>query len=170
MATAYRTASTTARDEAGTPENQGCQEKQLVEIKDDKLDILDKVYFRTASHRLQSRSFALLNNVASVLNNHPEISQIRVEGHTDERGKLKYNMRLSQRRAESVVRYLTRKGKVSKDRLVAEGFGPTRPIKAGATSKEEHAANRRVEFNLVGKTSSKIEAAEGGLEADTIDR
>ena len=157
-------------DEAGTPENQGCQEKQLVEIKDDKLEILEKVYFRTNSHRIRSRSFALLNNVAAVVNNHPEIQVIRVEGHTDERGSLKYNMKLSHRRAEAVVKYLTRKGGVSADRLVAEGFGPTRPVKPGATTKEEHAANRRVEFNIVGNADSEIKQEDSGPTEDTIDR
>lgn len=134
-------------DEAGTPENHGCQEKQLVEIKDDKLDILEKVYFRTGSHRIRSRSFALLDNVASVITAHPEIKVIRVEGHTDSVGSERSNMRLSQRRAESVVRYLKKKG-VSSDRLVAEGFGETQNLVPN-TTKEERAQNRRVEFNIV---------------------
>jgi outer membrane protein OmpA-like peptidoglycan-associated protein len=52
-------------------------------------------------------------------------------------------------RAETVVRYLVGRGKVSKDRLIAEGFGPTRPLVADAKTKEELAQNRRVEFHLV---------------------
>ena len=142
-------------DEAGESDNQGCKKKQLVEIKEDKLEILEKVYFRTNSSSIRSRSFALLNNVADVLNNHPEITMVRVEGHTDERGSVKYNMKLSQRRAESVVKYLIKR-KVAAERLRAEGFGPTRPVKPGATTKEEHAANRRVEFNI-GEEADGIE-------------
>jgi len=136
-------------DEPGTIENQGCQEAQLVVIGAGKLEILEKVYFRTGSHKLQKRSFALLDNVASVLNNHPEIQLVRVEGHTDSVGKLKYNMGLSRRRAATVVRYLVGRGKVSKDRLVSEGFGPTRPVIPDARTKEELAQNRRVEFHIV---------------------
>ena len=135
-------------DQRGTVENKGCKAKQLVEIKDDKLEILDKVYFRTASHSILRRSNALLNNVAEVIKAHPEIKQIQVEGHTDARGSVKYNMRLSQRRANSVVRYLQRRG-VPKSRLIAKGLGPTRPVYPDATTDEEHAANRRVEFNIV---------------------
>ncbi len=137
-------------DEAGTPENKGCQEKQLVEIKDDRLEILDKVYFRSGSHRILKRSFALLDNVASVVQAHPEIDRIQVEGHTDERGSIKYNVRLSQRRANAVVQYLQRR-RVARGRLIAKGFGPSRPVYPGATTEEDHAANRRVEFNIVSR-------------------
>jgi outer membrane protein OmpA-like peptidoglycan-associated protein len=136
-------------DVPGTVENQGCQNPQLVIIGLGQLEILEKVYFKTGSHKLQKRSFALLDNVAEVLNAHPEIELIRVEGHTDSTGKLKYNMRLSKMRAETVVRYMVGRGNVSRDRLIAEGFGPTRPLVADAKTKEELAQNRRVEFHLV---------------------
>ena len=136
-------------DEPGTVENHGCQEAQLVVIGAGQLEILEKVYFKTGSHKLQKRSFALLDNVASVMNAHPEIELIRVEGHSDSTGSLKFNMKLSKNRANTVVRYLVGRGKVSKDRLIAEGFGPTRPLVPDAKSKEELAQNRRVEFHLV---------------------
>jgi outer membrane protein OmpA-like peptidoglycan-associated protein len=136
-------------DVPGTVENHGCQNAQLVVIGLGQLEILEKVYFRTGSHKLQKRSFALLDNVAEVLKAHPEIELVRVEGHTDSTGNLKYNMRLSKMRATTVVRYLVGRGKVSKDRLIPEGFGPTRPIVPDAKTKEELAQNRRVEFHLV---------------------
>ncbi len=136
-------------DEPGTVENQGCQDAQLVVIGDGQLDILEKVFFKTGSAKLQRRSFVLLDNVAAVLNAHPEIPLIRVEGHTDSTGALKYNMRLSQRRAETVVRYLVGRGKVSRERLIAEGFGPTRPLVPDARTRNELAQNRRVEFHIV---------------------
>lgn len=136
-------------DEPGTIENHGCQDAQLVVIGAGKLEILEKVYFKTGSAKLQPRSFALLDNVASVMNAHPEIPLIRVEGHSDKTGSLKFNMRLSQRRAETVVRYLVGRGKVSRDRLIAEGFGPTRPIDPDAKTRAELAQNRRVEFHIV---------------------
>jgi outer membrane protein OmpA-like peptidoglycan-associated protein len=135
-------------DEPGTVENQGCQAAQLVVIVEDRLEILEKVYFKLGSAKLQKRSWALLDNVASVVNAHPEIKLIRVEGHSDSSGSLKYNMRLSKARANTVVRYLIGRGKVSKERLVSEGMGPNRPLVADAKTKEEMAQNRRVEFHI----------------------
>jgi outer membrane protein OmpA-like peptidoglycan-associated protein len=136
-------------DEPGTVENHGCQLAQLVVIGGDQLEILEMVYFRTGSAKLQPRSFALLDNVAQVMNAHPEIALIRVEGHSDSTGNLKYNMRLSKNRANTVVRYLVGRGKVDKTRLISEGFGPTRPLVPDAKTKEDLARNRRVEFHIV---------------------
>jgi outer membrane protein OmpA-like peptidoglycan-associated protein len=136
-------------DEPGTVENHGCQDAQLVVIGAGQLEILEKVYFKTGSHKLQKRSFALLDNVAEVMNSHPEIEIIRVEGHSDATGSLKFNMRLSKQRANTVVRYLVGRGKVTRERLISEGFGPTRPLVPDATTKEERAQNRRVEFHIV---------------------
>jgi outer membrane protein OmpA-like peptidoglycan-associated protein len=136
-------------DEPGTVENHGCQEAQLVVIGAGQLEILEKVYFKTGSHKLQKRSFALLDNVGAVMNAHPEIELIRVEGHSDSTGSLKFNMRLSKMRANTVVRYLVGRGKVSKERLITEGFGPTRPLVPDAKTREELAQNRRVEFHIV---------------------
>ena len=135
-------------DEPGTVENHGCQEAQLVVIGAGRLEILEKVYFKTGSHKLQKRSFALLDNVAKVMNAHPEIELIRVEGHSDSTGSLKFNMRLSKMRANTVVRYLVGRGKVSKERLISEGFGPTRPLVPDAKTRAELAQNRRVEFHI----------------------
>ncbi|MBW2159951.1 MAG: OmpA family protein [Deltaproteobacteria bacterium] len=135
-------------DEPGTVANQGCQEPQLVLITTEQLKILEKVYFRLNSAQILPRAFPLLDNIAAVIRAHPEIGQIRIEGHTDRTGTLGYNMKLSKRRAGSVVEYLVGKG-VSKDRLVAEGFGPTRPVVPDAKTKAELAKNRRVEFHIV---------------------
>ncbi len=136
-------------DEPGTVENQGCQEKQQVVIREGSLEILDKVYFRTNRDKIQKRSHELLMNVAQVLNNHPEITSVRVEGHTDARGNHEYNVKLSTKRAEAVVKFLTERGEVEASRLEAVGYGPDRPVVENASTKEEHAQNRRVEFNLV---------------------
>jgi outer membrane protein OmpA-like peptidoglycan-associated protein len=107
------------------------------------------VYFKTGSAQIQKRSDALLNNVAKVMLAHPEIKLVRVEGQTDSTGSLKFNMRLSKKRADSVVRYLVNRGGVAKERLMSEGFGPTRPLVPDAKTKAELAQNRRVEFHIV---------------------
>jgi len=154
--------------EPGSPENQGCRRRQRVRIVGDSLEILEKVYFATNSDRIQRRSFRLLANVAEVLNNHPEIARVRVEGHTDARGSRDHNMDLSQRRAESVVRHLVERGEVDEGRLQANGFGPDRPIVEDASSRAEHAQNRRVEFHIVGDHDG-IEHQDNGPTAETID-
>ena len=142
-------------DDPGTVEHHGCQEKQLVVIGEGQLDILEKVYFKKGSAKLQKRSWALLDNVAAVLIAHPEIKKIRVEGHSDKSGSLKFNMVLSKKRANTVVRYLVGRGHVSKSRLVAQGFGPKRPLVPDAKTKEEAAMNRRVEFHIAAKDEPK---------------
>lgn len=135
-------------DEPGTAENQGCAEVQKVIIRQNRLEILDKVYFRTGSSRIRSRSYKLLDNIAQVINAHPEITKVTVEGYTDSVGNAKYNKRLSERRAASVVRYLERRGHVDKSRLESKGFGEENPLVPDAKTKDELAQNRRVEFKI----------------------
>ena len=155
-------------DEPGTVENHGCQEEQQVVLQEGRLEILDRVYFRTNRANILPRSFPLLRNVASVLNAHPEITQVRVEGHTDARGRREMNLRLSQSRAEAVVTFLVRRGDVDAGRLEAQGFGPDRPVVENASSAEEHAENRRVEFNI--PEGSGIQQESSGPGTDSIDR
>jgi len=135
-------------DEPGPVDNQGCPEEQRVVIEESRIEILDKIYFNVDSAQLQTRSHAVLDNVAEVLVAHPDIRIVHVEGHTDWTGPSAYNMRLSRRRAESVVRYLIDEGGVRKDRFIAEGFGETQPLVPNARTKMTLAQNRRVEFHI----------------------
>lgn len=151
-------------DEPGTVENHGCREQQQVTIVGDTLAIVDNVYFRTNRDVIERRSYGLLDNVASVILAHPEIPRVRVEGHTDARGSRTRNLALSQARAAAVVRYLVQRG-VAADRLESQGFGPDRPVVPNATTPEEHARNRRVEFHIEG-----VETRSTGPQSDTIDR
>ncbi|MBN2359662.1 MAG: OmpA family protein [Deltaproteobacteria bacterium] len=134
-------------DEAGTKENNGCKAKQLVVLTTEKIQILDKVYFAFNKADIQKRSFKMLDQVASVLKSHPEIKKIRVEGHTDNKGKAEYNKKLSQLRADAVKAYLIKAG-VEEARLEAVGFGMEKPIDTNDTN-AGRANNRRVEFNIV---------------------
>lgn len=140
--------------EAGTADHHGCPTETTVIVTEDALQITDVVYFATNSDTIQARSFALLDQVATVLQEHPEIHRLRVEGHTDNRGRLAHNMDLSTRRAASVMRYLVGHG-IHADRLESQGFGPTQPVVANARRTAEHAQNRRVAFVIV--TSSARE-------------
>ncbi len=155
-------------DEAGDPAYQGCKKQQLVAIKDDKIELVDRVYFRTNRDIIQRRSLALLDNVAAVLAVHPTV-RVRIEGHTDDRGDDTYNKQLSQRRAEQVMRYLVKKG-VDASRLEAIGYGEEQPLQSNDTD-EGRAANRRVDFDIVGaegQPETKIEKQDSGPAEDTI--
>ncbi|MFT3699562.1 MAG: OmpA family protein [Kofleriaceae bacterium] len=109
--------------------------------------IMDKVQFDTGKATLLPASFSLLDEVAKVLKDNPQIEVVSVEGHTDSTGSADFNRTLSQSRAESVAKYLSGKG-VKAARLQPKGFGPDRPIADNATDAGRD-ANRRVEFNIV---------------------
>jgi outer membrane protein OmpA-like peptidoglycan-associated protein len=134
-------------DVKGTPENHGCEEKQLVVITKDRLEILDKVFFRTGKATIKRRSFPLLDNVAAVIQSHPEIKMVEVAGHTDDRGEEDKNQELSRARAIAVAKYLVSKG-VDPFRLNPEGYGESQPAVEGKGRKARE-ANRRVEFKLI---------------------
>ena len=151
-------------DEAGDPANRGCKRRQLVAIGQDKIELVDRVYFRTNRNTIQRRSFALLDNVAAVLQSHPSV-RVRIEGHTDDRGDDTYNKNLSQSRADQVMRYLVRKG-VDASRLESVGYGEEQPLESNDTN-EGRAANRRVDFNIIG--GANIQKQDSGPGADTMD-
>lgn len=136
-------------DEAGTQANQGCAEAQLVSIEDGRLETLNRIMFRTGSYVIDPSSYPVLEDVAEVLNSHPEITLMSIEGHTDETGSAHGNELLSARRAHAVVEHLVRFGHVDASRLVARGFSADRPHVADADSSADHRENRRVELRIV---------------------
>jgi outer membrane protein OmpA-like peptidoglycan-associated protein len=142
-------------DEPGSVDNSGCKKQQLVKISTGKLEILEKVYFQTNRAVLRSRSFGVLRNVAAVLQSHPEINQVQVEGHTDDKGNDEKNLTLSQKRAEAVVEFLVEQG-IAPERLVPLGFGETQPIDTNDTAAGRQ-KNRRVEFNILDATQTVID-------------
>jgi MYXO-CTERM domain-containing protein len=146
-------------DHAGSIENHGCPPgiPQRVIVSATSLEILDRVHFATGQARIEKRSYPLLDQVAAVIQSHPHLLLIQVEGHTDDRGGAAYNILLSQARATAVADYLISKG-VERDRLVARGYGPTRPVDSNGTL-TGRAANRRVAFTVV-KTEARVIDAE----------
>lgn len=121
--------------------------------------ITEQVKFATASARLLPDSDGVLNAVLDVLQKHPEIDKIRVEGHTDNKGNAAVNQILSKNRAAAVADWLIKRG-IDKKRIESAGFGQTRPIDSNDTE-PGRANNRRVEFHLVG--AKKTEQAVGGV-------
>jgi outer membrane protein OmpA-like peptidoglycan-associated protein len=119
----------------------------LVVITANKLTLHDSINFDTGKDTIKPQSYPVLDQVAKLLNEHPEMKRIRVEGHTDNVGNATYNKELSQRRAQSVVRYLVSKG-VAESRLVPAGYGFEQPIASNATALGR-AKNRRVAFTVL---------------------
>lgn len=106
----------------------------------------EKVHFETDSSSLDSGGKAALEANAQILQTHPEL-KVEVQGHADERGTIDYNLALGQRRAKSVVEYLTQQG-VAPSRLPVVSYGEERPEDnhSGATA---WAKNRRAEFRVL---------------------
>ncbi|MCX8022647.1 MAG: SUMF1/EgtB/PvdO family nonheme iron enzyme [Syntrophorhabdaceae bacterium] len=84
-----------------------------------------------------------LEEFANVMKKHPEM-KVTIEGHTCSIGGAKYNLGLSQKRAESVRRYLIEKFGIEPERLQAKGYGLTKPIASNKTA-EGRRKNRRIE-------------------------
>lgn len=114
-------------------------------LEGDRIKIARPIYYDTAKDILQPESFPVLDAVANVILQHPEITLVYVEGHTDSQGDLEYNRKLSERRANAIVTYLVAKG-VSKPIQIA-GYGATVPV---CVTPDEACLqlNRRVEFRV----------------------
>lgn len=107
----------------------------------------DKIRFETGSDAINARSHRLLDQLAAVAAKCPA-AQITIEGHTDSRGSREMNLKLSQRRAAAVEKYLEAKG-LNKERLTSEGFGPDKPVETNKTAAGME-KNRRTEFRVKG--------------------
>jgi outer membrane protein OmpA-like peptidoglycan-associated protein len=172
---------------AGPPENHGCPDKDTdgdgvvdredecpdipagphgrrgcptAYVKGDEIVILDQVHFATDKDIILPESNVVLEEVAKVLVDHPEIREVRIEGHTDIRASDAYNMNLSQRRVNSVMKYLTVNAGIDPSRLTAKGYGHTAPVyddtgcqgpdeSLSANCKLMTSKNRRVVFRIV---------------------
>ena len=135
---------------------------------------LREVHYAFDRAEVLPESEPALRSLYKLLTDNPEVS-IRLLSHTDRHGPASYNLRLSQRRAEAVVRYLTELG-IAPERLRAEGYGRSHPYVvsrrtaeaypflpagsaltedfiAGLSSPEEQAIcdqlNRRTEFQVI---------------------
>jgi OmpA-OmpF porin, OOP family len=136
-------------DEPGKPDpdpkKNGCP-KAFVQA--GQIRILDQVKFKTGSAQILpgKDSQEVLEAVAKVFAEHPEVTKVKVEGHTDNRGGEAMNKKLSADRAASVVKWLVAHG-VDRERLTSEGFGLERPVDTNETD-EGRRNNRRVEFHI----------------------
>ncbi len=137
-------------EEPGPAENAGCPRpdaEPLVELQSRRLSLSDSIQFDTGLDTIKPGSFRVLDQVAAIIGEHPELKLIRVEGHTDNVGSAAYNKELSGRRAASVMRHLVARG-VAPGRLQAAGYGFDKPIASNETALGR-ARNRRVEFTIM---------------------
>jgi outer membrane protein OmpA-like peptidoglycan-associated protein len=128
----------------GPASNNGCP--IVTEEMTKKVEMAAKeIYFQTGKSILLKKSYVQLDDVAALLKEN-EKAKLEIDGHTDNVGKPASNMKLSENRANAVVKYLVSKG-ISADRLSAKGFGQTMPVADNKTA-AGRAQNRRVEMKL----------------------
>jgi OOP family OmpA-OmpF porin len=118
-----------------------------VAVRENKIEINEKVQFEHDKATILPVSFGLLDEVTKVLKENPQIKKVLVEGHASVEGDAAHNMKLSDDRAKSVMNYLVQHG-IDKSRLSAKGFGTTQPI-ADNKTEEGREKNRRVEFTIL---------------------
>ena len=128
-----------------------------VEVKENNIEIHEKIQFEHDKATIKEASFGLLDEIVKVIKENAHIKKIQIEGHASAEGDAKHNLKLSDDRAKSVKKYLVDHG-VAEATLVAKGFGKNKPL---VEEKDEagREKNRRVEFNIVEQdvTKKKVE-------------
>lgn len=139
--------------------------QKRVEVRENKIVINEKIQFLVNSDKILDVSHSLLDEVAKVIKDHPQIKKIEIEGHASAEGTDAKNQKLSDRRAKAVMKYLTSKGGIDKGILSAKGYGETRPI-ADNETEDGREKNRRVEFTITDQevTQTKVEVDDKGNE------
>jgi OOP family OmpA-OmpF porin len=126
-------------------EKNGCP---LIKAGDDEIAILEPIEFEFGRAVIKPVSYPILDEVVKLMKARGKM-RIGVYGHTDNRGAMDLNMRLSKERARACMNYLSSHG-VAATRLESEGFGPNKPIADNGTD-DGRARNRRVEFKILGE-------------------
>jgi len=108
--------------------------------------VVEDVAFEFDRWNIRPEYYPVLDRMAGVFEKNPEL-KVELQGYTDNIGTDAYNLRLSKKRAESVMNYFIKKG-IARDRMYVIGYGAQRPIADNATA-EGRAKNRRVELKPV---------------------
>lgn len=112
-----------------------------IEVDENGIPVERTIYFAFDSDRIDTKYSQLLQMHASYLNNHPDTT-IVLQGHSDQRGTREYNLGLSERRANSIQKYLSIMN-VSSQQVEVIAYGEEKPATRGNTP-EDYAKNRRV--------------------------
>jgi len=129
------------------------KETKLAEAKKIEAEIkqvidLENINFELNKARLTEKSIDTVSHIASILNQHKKI-HVEIGGHTDDTGADEYNLKLSQRRVDSVKKRLIEM-EIDSTRLKAVGYGELKPLVSNDTE-ENRRLNRRVEFKVIGE-------------------
>lgn len=119
----------------------------VVVMAETELRVQERLEYEAGGTVLADRSKEILDVVASVLFENPQIKKIEVQGHTSNEGNEEMNVELSQIQAEAVRDYLVERG-VSLERLEAKGYGSSSPLVPN-TSRRNRTLNQRVEFKIL---------------------
>ncbi len=133
------------KDKAGKKLSQGSMDqftKRLKKAQNEK----GPIRFKKGKADVDPACDRTMTYIAKLLKESPGF-HVQVDGHTDNVGNPESNRKLSQERAEAVVRYLVQKKGVDAKRLSAKGFGDTQPI-ADNKTEQGRAKNRRVDFTV----------------------
>ncbi len=152
----------------GYADSDGCPDSDQVRVVGDKIVLDERIHFMVNSAVIRQESHGLLGRLTQLLKEHPEYIHIEVQGHTDERGPEWYNEKLSQARADSVMKFLVDHG-IAADRLTAVGFGSSRPL-TDKTNERALFLNRRVEFAVTRQAKHPVgrPPAPGGAEPPVV--
>jgi outer membrane protein OmpA-like peptidoglycan-associated protein len=138
---------TSAMEKEEPPEQEAAEsaEPEIFEtlVQDGRV-IAHGILFDVDSHNLRSQSFPVLHRIGSMLREHSDL-RILIEGHTDSTGQASRNQVLSEKRAESVRRFLIDNYTIDAGRLESVGYGQRRPTDTNETA-EGRQNNRRVEL------------------------
>ena len=110
--------------------------------------VLHNIFFDYNKYDLKKESIPELDKLVQFMTDNPTV-KIQVEGHTDNIGTAAENLKLSENRAKSVVNYLLTRH-IASQRLIAKGYGATKPI-ADNTTETGRAQNRRTEIKVIAK-------------------
>ncbi len=128
------------------PEKNGCP-KYIRRIKgSNEIQVLKRIEFEFDKSTILPVSYPILDEIYDLVAANPTIKLLSIEGHTDNQGTPEYNQRLSDDRANAVLKYLEKKG-LAASRMTATGYGLTKPIATNDTD-EGRQKNRRVEFHI----------------------
>jgi outer membrane protein OmpA-like peptidoglycan-associated protein len=107
----------------------------------------EPIYFDSNKTNINPAAAKALDNDGALLRDNPNV-RVEIGGHTDSGGSAKANMAISEKRAQSVKKYLQDKFNIAGDRMTVKGYGETRPIAEDNTS-EGRVKNRRVEIRIL---------------------
>ena len=151
--------------------------KRRVEVTADKIEINEAINFASGKATIQKSSDSLLEEIANVFKNNPQIKKVEIQGHTDLSGNAKSNQKLSENRAKAVYDRLVKLG-VEKDRMISKGYGMSQPVEPLAKGQkketaEQAAKNRRVVFLILEQDEVKStmtigEAKDAGFARDEV--